>query len=152
LSAFDDDLRAIVRQIIVEEKAKGASSAIIDFNYDSHYVESGETVGYLLKDDGYPFVDAVAKKALARGYCISTDRWKGVSMKKGDLFTTHSVTHAAAAPDPRVDPTILTKPAKMGLLNACKAYQVRKVDESNPDDWYNCTYILDKWEDRCSAK
>ncbi len=62
---YFNDVVSLVEEVIQEEQSKGTSSAIIDFAFKSLHVR-----GWRLKDDGYPFVEAVARKANARGYCV----------------------------------------------------------------------------------
>lgn len=121
------DVVSMVEEVIREEQAKDGGSAIIDFRFKSQHVR-----GWRLKDDGYPFVDAVARKANARGYCIASSGWKWFNLKRGSntLSEKYSVVTHVSLPDP------VTQAA---LYNACSS------DGILP----SCEFIIEKGEDTC---
>jgi len=116
---------SLVEEVIQEEQPKGASSAIIDFDFKSLHVR-----GWRLKDDGYPFVEAVARKANARGYCVQSNGWKSIDLKQlNALSEKYSLVTHVDLPDPVTKPALSAACLSDGILPSCE-FIIEKGEET----------------------
>lgn len=128
---FFGDVVTMVEEVILEEQQK-PSSAIIDFRFKSQHVR-----GWRLKDDGYPFVEAVARKANARGYCVASSGWKWVNLKQGSnaLSEKYSLVTHVSLPDPARDPALYAACQGDGILPSCEFIIEKGEDTCRPADF-----------------
>lgn len=128
---FYGDVVTMVEEVILEEQQK-PSSALIDFRFKSQHVR-----GWRLKDDGYPFVEAVARKANARGYCVASSGWKWVNLKLGSnaMSEKYSVVTHVALPDPTQEPALYAACLGDGILPSCEFIIEKGEDTCRPADF-----------------
>lgn len=121
----------LVEEVILEEQAKPAS-AIIDFRFTSAHVR-----GWRLKDDGYPFVEAVARKANARGYCVASSGWKWTNLKQGSnaFSEKYSLVTHVSLPDSATHPALYAACVSDGLLPSCEFIIEKGEDTCRPADF-----------------
>lgn len=126
------DVVSLVEEVIQEEQPKGAASRIIDFNFKSLHVR-----GWRLKDDGYPFVAAVARKANARGYCVQSSGWKWINLKLGSnvLSEKYSLVTHVSLPNPTTQPALYAACMGDGILPSCEFIIEKGEDTCRPADF-----------------
>ncbi len=130
-SNFFSDLEVMVDQVIAEEQLKGAASEVVDFAHRSLYSR-----GWRLKDDGYPFVEAVARKANGRGYCVQSSGWKWIGVKQTNaLSEKYSLVTHVSLPDPAQKPALYQACLSDGLLPSCEFIIVKPEDTCRPADF-----------------
>ena len=113
---YFNDVVSLVEEVLQEEQPKGANSAIIDFDFKSLHVR-----GWRLRDDGYPFVEAVARKANARGYCVQSNGWKSIDLKQLNAMSEeYSLVTHVALPDPVTKPALSAACLSDGVLPSCE--------------------------------
>ena len=106
----------IVEEIIREEQALDGGSQLIDFRF-----KSGHVRGWRLIDDGYPFIERVARKAVARGFCATTNGWKWVDLKASNtLSETYSMVTHVSLPDPAQKPDLYAACLSDGIAPSCE--------------------------------
>ena len=126
------DLVSIVDEVIVEEQSRDAGSAIIDFAFKTSFAS-----GFRLRDDGYPFVAAVARKANARGYCVASSGWKWIDLKLGSntLSEKFSLVTHQTLPGPALKPALYAACLSDGILPSCEFIIEKAEDTCRPADF-----------------